>query len=216
MDSKLQRRIVIIVAALLVMGAQKEALHTVSGTVTDATGSAAPNAFVCAAPAEDTSIAGDLRWVQVDSNGRFRITLRPGRYVIRAKEEGEGYPDPSFLLSADNGAVFPEVTVEESNLTGVLVALGARGGILSGELRDNTNQQPIPKGKVTIRDAERRDAFVEVTTNEEGRFRFAVPSKPLQISAAAPGYLASRYGEGRTLILSPGEHRSIVIELTRK
>lgn len=76
--------------------------------------------------------------------------------------------------------------MEESDLTGVPVAPGARGGILSGELRDNANQQPIPKGKVTIRDAERRDAFVEVTTNEEGRFRFAVPSKPLQSRQPRP------------------------------
>jgi hypothetical protein len=106
--------------------------------------------------------------------------------------------------------------VEESDLTGVPVAPGARGGILLGQLRDNANQQPIPKGKVTIRDAEGRDALVEVTTNEEDRFRFAGPSQPLQISAAAPGCLTSRYGKGRTLTLSPDERRSIVIELTRK
>jgi hypothetical protein len=177
-------------------GRQKEPFHTVSGSVTDATGSAGPTASVGAVPAGETSSVGDVRWVHVDNNGGFRITRRPGRYLIRAKEEGEGYPDPSFLLSADNGVVFSEVTVGESGLTGVPVALGARGGILSGELRDNANRQPIPKGKATIRDAERRDAFVEVTTNGEGRFRFAVPSKPLQISAAAPGYLTSRYGEG--------------------
>jgi hypothetical protein len=102
--------------------------------------------------------------------------------------------------------------VEESDLTGEPVALGARGGILSGDLRDNANQQPIPKGKVTIRDAMHLSRSLPMQRAASGSLSRASHCKsrqPRRIPDKPPW-------DGRTLTLSPDGRRSIVIELTRK
>jgi hypothetical protein len=108
------------------------------------------------------------------------------------------------------------VSVNQSDVSDVRVVLGARGGVLKGELLDDITGQPIPKGKVTISDARKRGAFVEVSTGRTGHFRFAVPSKPVQIQATAPGYAVTNYQSGAEVILSGGEEREITILLHRK
>lgn len=92
------------------------------------------------------------------------------------------------------------------------VVLGTRGGVLEGDLRDALTQQPIPNAKVTIRDAQSPNAFVEVLADKAGHFRFTVPNKPVHVIATAGGHEATRY-EGEPLILSGGQHRSVKIKL---
>jgi len=75
--------------------------HSVLGVVTDVNGSVVGSASVTAVPVEEGGSGGDLGWVHTDNIGRFRLLLRSGRYVIRAKDEADGYPDPSFLLCSD-------------------------------------------------------------------------------------------------------------------
>jgi hypothetical protein len=186
--------------------------HGIHGVVTDINGSVVGSASVAAVPLEEGGSAGDLGWVHTDNSGRFRLLLRPGHYVIRAKDEADGYPDPSFLLCSDSSANFPRVSVEGLDVPGVRVVLGARGGVLGGDVRDALTQQPIPNAKVTIRDAQRPNAFVEVFADKTGYFRFTVPSKPVQVIATAGGHEAARY-EGEPLILSGGQHRSVKIKL---
>jgi Carboxypeptidase regulatory-like domain len=83
---------------------------------------------------------------------------------------------------------------------------------LEGDLRDASTQQPIPNAKVTSRDAQSPDAFVEVFADKTGHFRFPVPSKPVHVIATARGHEAAQYEED-PLSLSAGEHRSVKIEL---
>ena len=195
---------------------------TASGAVVDSAGLEVAHAVVQAVPipTTDTSVGvvGDRPdpWIQADSHGRFQINLPSGRYKVLAKDEVEGYPDPIFLLNADPNAKFPEISVEQTDISDVQVMLGTKGGILHGDLRDETTQETVPKCKVTIRDASQHDAFVEVFANEIGHFQFTVPNKPIQIMATAPGYRVAFYGDGAKLILSGGEHRRVIIGLSRK
>lgn len=77
---------------LLVSGAcAAEAQVTVSGVVTDSAGEPLTRCQVDAMPlsADRTSVVGSRLnpWRQVDSQGRFTITLQPGRYKILAKDD---------------------------------------------------------------------------------------------------------------------------------
>ena len=188
---------------------------SVTGVVTSTDGLVVPNASVEAvrlAGDNDTLNAAQLHWVETDNEGRFQLTLSPGRYQIRAKDEIDGYPDPNFMLSTDAHSDFPVIAVDSQDVSEIKVKLGAKGGILEGELLDKATRSPVERGKITIADSRRHDVFVEVFADKEGRFRFAVPSKPLKVSGSAPGYSAAGLDEAITL--AGGEHRKITLELS--
>jgi hypothetical protein len=212
---KISLLFVLIVSSWLV-ALQPDTSHTVTGVVTDNRGSFVANASVAAFPIEEGGSAGNFGWIHVDGKGSFRLVLRTGRYLVRAKDEADGYADPSFLLCSDPNAGFPEISVEQADIADVRVVLGTKGGILEGDLRDKTTQQPVSKGKVTIRDARQHNVFVEVSSNGAGHFEFTVPNKTIQILVTAPGYRATYYQGGAELVLSGGEHRVVTIELTRE
>jgi len=194
---------------------------SVNGVIVDSTGRPMAHAFVEAIPRASNGGKGTVGsrlnpWSPADAQGRFTISVPPGRYKIRAKDEADGYPDPVYWLNADPTAVFPEITVEQESISDVRVVLGKKGGILEGSLRDSATQLPIPKAKITIREAGKPEAFVEVFTDGAGNFEYTVPSKPIQIVATASGYSPTYYGNGAALILSGGEHRAVTIELSRE
>jgi hypothetical protein len=189
----------------------------VSGTVTDSTGSESAHALVQAirrVKSESSGTVGDHPnpWIQTDDHGRFRVNLARGRYKFQAKNEIDGYPDPIFLLNSDETATFPEVTVSQKDISDVRVTLGKRGGVLEGELIDQQSREPIPRCKITIRDARNADAYVDVFADQVGHFRFAIPGKPVLISATAPGYKTTKFENGEVM-LSGGEHHTIVVGL---
>lgn len=189
--------------------------YAVTGTVRNTEGRPIPNASACAFPVSQAGTAGSISWIRVSIDGNFRLVLCPGKYIVRAKSEADGYPDPNFLLATDAGSVFPEISIESSNVSGLAVTLGQRGGILEGIMLDKDTRAFI-SGKVVIRDAHKAEAFVEVSADSSGRFRFAVPTKPVLVVASAPGYQEQTYDGGRELTLSVGEERSIEIKLAHK
>jgi Carboxypeptidase regulatory-like domain len=124
-------------------------------------------------------------------------------------------PSPRSLAPcSDAKAKFPGISVKRTDISEVRVVLGSKGGVLSGDLRDDATERAIPGAKVTIRDAWRHEVFVEVFVNEVGHFQFTVPNRPIRILATAPGYEATRYGKGAELTLSQGERRSVTLDLT--
>jgi len=185
----------------------------VSGQVFALNGSPAIHASVASFPVGTSGSGGNVTWVSTTDGGNFRLMLRPGRYIIRAKSEAAGYPDPTFLFGADPRAKFPEISVVDSEITGIRVTLGGQGGVVEGDLWDSITRHPIAGGKVTIRDARNAEAYVEVFTDKAGHFQFAVPSKPIQIFATVPGYKAASFDTGHEMTLSDGEHKTADIEL---
>ena len=196
------------------------AQSTVNGVVIDITGSEVPNASIQAMSrnADDSGTVGSLLggWIQADSHGRFSVSLPPGRYKIVGKAEADGYPNPVFALCADLEAQFPTISLGRANISGVRVVLGGKGGILEGEVHDKARRLPIQKTKITLTDAQNAKAYVEIFTNDEGRFQFTVPSKAIVISAIATGYHSTQFNEGKALTLSGNEHRTVVVELNRR
>jgi len=191
---------------------QESDWHKVTGVVTNVDGSRIAGACVSAMPT-DRSSAGTLECTHSDQNGVFTMRLRAGRYLIRARDEAEGYPDPNFLLSKDPATRFPEVLVSHSDVSGLSVVLGSKGGVIEGEIRERNNGMPISKAKVTISDAHDLKAFVEVFSNQSGHFAFTVPRKAIVISVSASGYKAVRLYDGTEFTLSGGERRDVTVEL---
>ena len=101
-------------------------------------------------------------------------------------------------------------------MSGVRVILGAKGGILVGDLRDRQSHGTIPHGKVILRAARDPNGFVELTTDGQGRFQFTVPNKVFTILATARGYKAAHFMNGQPLTLSGGEQRNITLELNQE
>jgi len=191
-------------------------MRSVTGIVTASDGSKVSTASVEAILIASKGSIGHLNWTPTDVEGRFHFSLEPGRYIIRAKDEADCFPDPNLLFSIDPRAKFPEVLVEQSDIAGLHVTLGTPGGVVNGELLDNVTQNPIAKGEITISDAKDPRAFVELYSDEAGHFRFVVPPRPLAISAVAPGYDKARIGEGAALNLSNCEGKKIVIGIKRE
>lgn len=216
MSNRVRSTLLSFFALLCLMGsARTQSRIPVGGIVTAPDGSPVPNASVEAVRLTRDNENGNvsqLRWTQADEEGRFRLSLSPGRYEIRAKKENEGYPDPNFLLSKDPQSDFPIINIDDQELLDIRVKLGAKGGILEGTLTDKLTGSPIGGGKVIISDARNTEVFVEVFTNKEGQFQFAVPKKPIRISASAPEYVVAALDGSITL--AGGERRNIRISLS--
>jgi len=202
--------------ALLVQGMQMQTrTYKVSGVVLSDAGVAEPGARVNPVLVSPEGSVGSTEWVPVNDRAEFEVYLKPGRYLIRAKNEAHGYPDPSFLLTKDDKAKFPMVAVRDSDIGGIRVQMGPPGALLSGRVLDETTGNPIPAATVTIRDARNPSAYVELTANSEGRFAFAVPSKPLVLHAAAHGYAGVDYERGSEFQPSAGETKEITLPMKK-
>jgi hypothetical protein len=188
----------------------------VNGMVVAPDGSEVPSAQVTAIPVTTSGQVGHLGWTNTKGHGQFQLVLKPGDYQIRAKAETDGYPDPNSLFAVDPSARFPTISVAQSDISGVRVVLGAKGGILIGEIRDRQSHGVIAQSKVILRDVRNPDAFVELTSDGQGRFQFTVPNKPFTILATAAGYQASQFMDGKPLTLSAGEQRKIALEMNRQ
>ena len=195
---------------LAVCAGQGSTSHTVTGIVTNAEGLRMEGACVSAVPAEPS--AGASLCANTDQEGRFGLMLRPGRYLLRAKDEGAGYPDTMFALCDDPSAKFPEIVIADSDVSGVNVVLGVRGGVLDGTVRVGNSTLPISGAKVTISEANNPAAFVEVFSNDDGRFQFTVPAKSISVSVTASGYKPAQVQE---FIISGGQHRTLDISLKK-
>jgi hypothetical protein len=215
----MSRRLLFVALAIPLVQGTCPAQMKVVGTVTNSEGVSVAGSLVGAFPISPRGggVVGDRPnpWASTDADGKFSISLPPGYYRIRAKNEKDGYPDPIYWLSADPTAIFPEITVGTKEVSDVHVVLGKRGGVLSGELIEQGSLTPIPKGKVTLRDANNPNAYVEVFSDKGGHFHFTLPSKPIAVSASATGYGAASFAGGAAITLSSGEHKEIVIELPR-
>jgi len=197
------------------------AATNVGGTIRDALGNPLPHAHVTVIPqGKETrgGVVADLhnRWTAANDKGEFQLNLARGRYKIRAKAEVDGYPDPTFWLNADPLVKFPEISVGEKDITGLEIKLGKLGGFLNGSVFDRLSGNPLAGARLRLQDTKNSYAVVEVFTDTDGHFQFTVPSKPMVVSATAPGHKPMTFRSGEHLVVSPREHRHIEFQLDRE
>jgi Carboxypeptidase regulatory-like domain len=201
--------------SLACFGTAQTEKHAVRGIVLDTSKSPLAGALVSAMPLDDNSAAGNLLWAKSDPNGRFTLLLKPGKYSVIAKDESRAYPDPVFSFSSDPRNTFPDVAVENTDVAGVQVILAPKGGVLEGEVVDEATRNTIADAAVTLRDAQNPQAFVELKADKSGRFHAVVPNKPITVIARSHGYRSTQFQSGNPILLSEGNRRSIIIELSR-
>ena len=194
---------------------QGDPQYSVSGVVVTAMGNVVPGALVSAWPLAEHGAGGSGHWVSANSEGKFTLSLTRGSYEIRAKDERDGYPDPSYLLCADSRAQFPRIIVEHRNIEDIRVSLGEQGGTPRILLRDGETKRPILRAKVTVRDAENAAAFVELSADNQGKIFFAAPHKLLIVTASAPGYREGSHGD-EMLEPSDGRNTDLTFDLAHE
>src|SRR5258708_39608579 len=114
------RSIILLILAVLAGSCESaQCQAVVAGVVSDSGGHPLSGASVEAFPIESGGFAGDLNWTRTHDGGCLRLSLRPGRYEIRGKDEPDGYPDPNALLALDPEAAFPEVIVDNQEVQSV-------------------------------------------------------------------------------------------------
>jgi hypothetical protein len=188
----------------------------VRGIVATSTGAPAGGAKVWAFPAPPKGgWLGDFSEIGADNHGRFQLIVSSGRYVIRAKSDEAGYPDPNWAAFSDPTARFPMVTVDASGVSGVVVRLGEKGAFLQGTVYDAESGAPIANAKLTLRDA-RGHGWLELSCQKDGHFQYVAPSKPILISAVAPGYKPANFAGGKAVTFASGDHRTSSLALVRQ
>ena len=91
--------------------------------------------------------------------------------------------------------------------------MGRKGAVLVGRVLDKASQEAVHQAKITIRDAKRPEAYVELFTDKRGLFRFTAPSKPLIVFVTSDQYRAIYLDNSGEWTPSSGERRTVTFEL---
>ena len=152
---------------------------TVSGTVVDSEQPPRPVRRARVTLRVENSSSG---WsVTTDDEGRFALTgIAAGRYVLDAQK-------PAWITGR-YGATRPgrpgtPVAVTEGAAVRGLTIVMSRGSVISGSVV-NRSGEPMPGIAVTAVGARGRDPGMDVTTDDEGRFRlFGLPAGEYRVMA---------------------------------
>jgi hypothetical protein len=202
----MQARLVILLTVALALPAvaQKTSCPTgdINGRVVDALGKPVPNAEVRTLP-EQCTVVGLEPAASTDDNGNFHLRGVPeGLNTVFAKKEYEGYPDARFAVFASETDRFPNVVVKPAEqISGVIITLGPKGGVLSGRVVDGAGQSVIT-ARVVLARVDKPQWKYSRTVDQKGEFRVVLPARALHFSVTAPGYETWEYAGPEEL--SPG------------
>src|SRR5262245_22618789 len=168
--------------------------NVVEGQVLSLEGSPIPEADVIA-----VAIGAWDRVSRVRANREGQFSLRldhPGRYVILAKQEKEGYAgvfNPAWGVPA---VPPPEVLVDAyTTRHSVVVRLGPKLGRFIARVVDMETGHPVLAGHVELQVRSDHGAFARETPYSDGRFELVLPPRLFSLKVTSPGY-QDWYGTG--------------------
>lgn len=87
-----------------------------------------------------------------DSGGYYEFNVvSPGRYQLFASKPKEGYGDPLGSFFAAGHPVAPYFTLKDENeILGINIDVGQPDGILTGDIRDQESEQPLPQASIRM------------------------------------------------------------------
>lgn len=128
--------------------------------------------------------------ILASSPGRCALSEASGDFSLLDVPEGEfvvSAAHPDYQMASARGGKPIAVRAGQS-VDGLLIELVRASPTLSGIVLDATGG-PITEATVQVANtAETVHPFVQLTTDEEGRFAVALPEGPVAIRAEAPGY----------------------------
>jgi hypothetical protein len=170
---------------------------TLTGRVLTPDGLPMPGASVYALSQERPM--GRLPMSPTDGQGEFRFDdLIPGKYVLSASKEDEGYAPSDSTFHSGGSTQPPEVTIFDGQTTaGVTVYLGPKAARLIGHIVDVATNKPIknPQGlQMTLRRMDDPESLFITGPDLDGEYSILVPPVPITIEVSAPGREKKRIG----------------------
>ena len=165
----------------------------IEGRVLDTQGNPIAGAKVDTYPLDrpDASAPPITYVAYTDEKGRFFLDgVLPGRHMVYASKEDQGYPDTFFAFFVADPEAVPKVSVSDKQVTqGVDIRLGEKAAKLVGRVMDARTGQPVEDAEIIFYRADNPSISYTTGPNEsEGRFRRLIPSIPFKIKVSAPGY----------------------------
>jgi Carboxypeptidase regulatory-like domain len=192
---------------------------TVTGTVVDSENRPAEAAKITVFPME-VAISGGLPYATTDAEGKFRLSSPAfGRTRFCAVKEAAGYPDTQLLLFVSATQIadtMPEVLLTPGARVSVNIRLPEPDGVIVGIVTDAVTKLPVRTARIRLDRHDRVTAMHSTTLDPSGRFTYALPDAPIEVTITAPGYKPWSYVDSngaKALRLSAGEHRNLDIEL---
>jgi hypothetical protein len=224
--------ILICLPFLVTIAAQVSLPYTISGDLRDPAGQPFPGAKVCALQVNGKVVnVRDRVCAESDAQGKFVINLANlGSYQVIAESTSEGYMPQYLPFYKDPKTPIPEVELTESHPNAsVSVTLGPKSGLITGRVRDEATDLPVPNFVVWTWQARDVNARThQVVKGQSGRFRILAPPVPFTMRVVADGYedwvmgggvltslAGSRKGPGSLLVRTGGE-AEFAVYLKRK
>lgn len=161
---------------------------------------------------------------ETDQEGEFLLKdLEPGQYVLHTRKEDDGYPRSEFNLYDSGETADPQVAVSARQTTqGVVLRLGPRAALLTGQVVDAITSQPLHHADITVRLVDKPDRFLRTGLSlpvEKGGFKLLVPSLPFTLKVSETGYqdwyykMTGEEQQASALRLAPNSTKVLLISL---
>jgi Carboxypeptidase regulatory-like domain len=192
----------------------------IEGVVLDAEGRSLVSAKVSIL-SEECAVIGVEPTATTDDQGHFLLRGVPiGLNGVYAQKPEDGYPDTTAAIYLDASVPPPKVTVRSAEtVTGVVVRLGTKAGLLSGEVVDKESSQPVVTARVRISIPDNERIMLSMGVDRNGRFQLLLPARPVSFVVSAPGYNTWNIVDGQpdgVIRLQPEERRELSIKLYRQ
>jgi len=171
---------------------------------------------------EECAVTGIEPTATSDDQGHFLLRGAPtGLDGVYAQKPEAGYPDTTAAIYLDDSAPPPKVTVRSGEtVTGVVVRLGNKAGLISGEVVDEGTSQPVVTARIRISIPDNDRIMLSMGTDGTGHFHLLLPSRLVNFEVRAPGYKAWQFmgaqGPPGIIHLQPEEKRELIVRLQKQ
>jgi hypothetical protein len=171
---------------------------------------------------EECAVIGIEPTATSDDQGHFLLRgVPPGLDGVYAQKPEAGDPDTTAAIYLDDSALPPKVTVRSGEtVAGVVVRLGNKAGLISGEVVEEENSQPVVAARVKISIPDNDRIMLSVGADRAGHFQLLVPARPVRLVVSAPGYSTWQFlgsqGQPGIIRLEPQEKKDLSIRLHKQ
>lgn len=163
------------------------------------------------------SLAGLIRSTRTNRFGEFTLNgLRPGIYNVYAGNDALGYPEDPLGFYREPDQIH-EITVQANKISAnVTIKLGAKPGRIKGIIIDADSKAFLKDAKIKLQLISDPNYKYELTSSDNSRFSFFVPSTPFIIEVEAPEFKVwSKEINSSTFKVRPGQTKEILVSLER-